>query len=243
MKKLVTAACALVAASAFAVESANTVGYLEQELDVDNDEYMLNLAAPFKNLNTVNGSYVFTDNVFDTAAAKNDKLYVFDGDEWDLSIYKYKGSGQGWALDAADGSSATVSSVTVASGAHIMYEPVSAESAIVSGEVAASGSQVVSFEVDDNNWMFELVNPFPIATTLGDLETFCAKNDKIYTFDPEEWDLSIYKYKGTGSGWALDAADGSSSTITSSATVILEAGQGAYFEPVDSREWTVTLNY
>ena len=132
------------------------ISTIEQELDVDNDEYMLNLAAPFKNLNTVNGSYVFTDNVFDIAAVKNDKLYVFDGDEWDLSIYKYKGSGQGWALAAADGSSATVASVTVASGAHIMYEPVSAESAIVSGEVAASGSQVVSFEVDDNNWMFEL---------------------------------------------------------------------------------------
>ena len=226
------------------VESANTVGYLSQELDLQNDEYLFNLAAPFKNLGTVDGSYVCTDTICDIVPSTGDKVYVFDGEEWNLAIYQYKGSGKGWALTAADGSSSTVASFTIASGAHVMYEPYDEETvAIVSGEVAASGAQVIEFEVTDDDWFFELVNPFPVATTLGDLETFCGSGDKIYTFDPEEWNLAIYQYKGTGKGWALTAADGSSSTITTSATVILKAGEGAYFEPYDSREWTVTLNY
>jgi hypothetical protein len=139
MKKLVTAACALVAGMAMAqVQSANTVGFLSQELDLDNDEYLFSVAAPFTNLGTVDGNYVCTDTIFDTIPSTGDKVYVFDS---------------------------------------------------------------------------------------------------------EEWNLAMYQYNGTGNGWTFYAADGTRSTLTDGSIVVLKAGEGAYFEPQDSREWTVTLNY
>ncbi len=226
------------------VQSANTVGFLSQELDLDNDEYLFNLAAPFKNLGTVNGDYVCTDNILDITPSVRDKVYIFDGEEWNLAMYQYNGTGSGWTHYAADGTRSAVASFTIASGAHVMYEPNDEETiAIVSGEVAASGAQVVEFEVTDDDWLFELVNPFPIATTLGNLETFCGNRDKIYLFDQDEWNLAMYQYNGTGNGWTFYAADGTRSTLTDGSIVVLKAGEGAYFEPQDSREWTVTLNY
>ena len=226
------------------VQSANTVGYLSQELDLDNDEYLFNLAVPFKNLGTANGNYVCTDNIFDITPSRRDKVYVFDGEEWNIAAYQYNGQGNGWNYAAADGTQSTVASFTIASGAHVMYEPTDEETiAIVSGEVAPSGTQVVEFEVTDDDWFFELVNPFPVATTLGDFETFCGNRDKIYLFDQDEWNIAAYQYNGAGRGWNYAAADGTQTTLTDSTIVVLKAGEGAYFEPQDSREWTVTLNY
>ncbi len=226
------------------VQSANTVGFLSQELDLDNDEYLFSVAAPFTNLGTVDGNYVCTDTIFDTIPSTGDKVYVFDSEEWNLAMYQYNGTGNGWTHYAADGTQSTVASFTVISGAHVMYEPNDEETiATVSGEVAASGAQVVEFEVTDDDWFFELVNPFPVATTLGDLETFCGTGDKIYIFDQDEWNLAMYQYNGTGSGWTFYAANGVQSILTDSTIVVLKAGEGAYFEPQDSREWTVTVNY
>ena len=85
MKKLVTAACALVAASAFAVESANVVGYTTVSLQ-DGQEYQL-LGIPFESVsNRENGENLgipvqdlFPDPIGQgfvpgTAAAYADKL-------------------------------------------------------------------------------------------------------------------------------------------------------------------------
>ena len=68
MKKLVTAACALVAASAFAVESANTVGYTTQAIAADTF-YMIGVqfenvgggTITFDNLITMSGVQAYDD--------------------------------------------------------------------------------------------------------------------------------------------------------------------------------------
>jgi len=250
MKKVMFAAA--VAAGLVAIgdgiESANTVGYITQSLG--EGEYVHTVGVSFKNCGVAAGTYTVGTKVFSVDAAAGDMVYIFDPNNWDLSGYTFNGydgeTSLGWFYVGADGSSDTVASFDVEKGEVVYFQPADAvTAATISGEVEAGSSASVTFDLSSGEFVFPLVNPFPVATTLGDLETFVAAGDMVYVFDAMNWDLSGYTFNGfdgeTSLGWFYVGADGSSDTITDSSTVILPAGQGAFFQPNATCTWIKTL--
>jgi hypothetical protein len=248
MKKVMFGLAAAAAISAFAIESANTVGYITQSLGTD--EYVHTVGVSFKECGVAGGAYTVGTTIFSADAVGGDMIYVFDPNNWDLSGYTFNGfdgeTSLGWYYLGADGTEATVASFTVEKGEVVYFQPADAMSdATVSGEVESGTSASVTFDLTSGDYVFPLVNPFPIDTTLGDLETFAASGDMIYVFDADNWDLSGYTFNGfeggVSAGWYYLGADGTEDTITNSSTVVLPAGQGAFFQPNATCTWTVTL--
>lgn len=248
MKKIMFGLAAAAAIGAFAIESANTVGYLTQSLGTD--EYVHTVGVSFKNCGVAGGTYTVGTKIFSVDAAAGDMIYVFDPNNWDLSSYTFNGfdgeTSLGWFYAGADGTMDTVASFEVQKGDVVYFQPADATAdATVSGEVEAGSSASVTFDLSNGDFVFPLVNPFPVATTLGDLETFAAAGDMVYAFDAQNWDLANYTFNGfdgnVSQGWFYAGADGTMDTVTDSSLVILPAGQGAFFQPNATCTWTKTL--
>lgn len=248
MKKVMFGLAAAAAISAFAIESANTVGYITQSLG--EGEYVHTVGVSFKNCGVASGTYTVDTKVFSVDAAAGDMVYVFDPNNWDLSGYTFNGfdgeTSLGWFYMGADGTMDTVASFDVQKGEVVYFQPADAVSAAtISGEVEPGSTASVTFDLLSGDYVFPIVNPFPVATTLGDLETFVAAGDMVYVFDAMNWDLSGYTFNGfdgsVSQGWFYMGADGTMDTITDSSTVILPAGQGAFFQPTATCTWTKTL--
>ena len=120
---------------------------------------------------------------------------------------------------------------------------------LTAGEVQSGTSATVAFNDDG---FFEFVNPFPKATTLADLETFCQSDDVLMVLNINIFDLDYYQFNGksggVSQGWMYntsdpDTGDPIQELVSDSTTVVLPAGQGGYFQPGDggNRSWTVTL--
>ena len=204
------------------------------------------------------GTWVCETSIFDTVATESDNLMVFNPEKWDLDSYMFLGytaggEGLGWNYSTADIMTGdpivtTVSSFELGVSQVAYFCPADGISGVsVSGEVQDT-TKTATVTFDDSNWIFEFVNPFPKATTLADLETFCVESDNLMVFNPEKWDLDSYMYLGTGNGWNYSTADIMTGdpivdVITDSSTVVLPAGKGGYFAPADSagRTWSVSL--
>ena len=229
-------------ALATGVESANTVGFIDHAIDpnvpVDN------VGVCFVPVGNPSGSFTITDDALGMALSAGDTFYVFNANLWDFDIYTYNGKGQGWFASYADTTGETLASITVAPGASLFYMGAAATFTMC-GEVRAPGTQTITFTPDDSTgtYVFPIANPFPVATTLADLETFCSAGDTVYAFNPGLWDFDIYTYNGTGAGWFASYADTTGETITLGSTEIFAPGQGASFMPGGSRTWQKTLNY
>ena len=261
MKKLMFAAVAMSVGAAIAVESANVVGYTSNAGD-----WFVSAATAFTPIDAA--SWTCAGDVLGNDIAAYDTVSVFNPDTWDFDIYQFKGfdgSGHslGWEkseadLDAqlinpdADPIYTDVASFTVTKGSVLYYQPVDGVSGLtVAGQVDdITQSSTVTYS---GSWFYELVNPFPVATTLSDLATFFQPYDTLSVFNPNTWDFDIYMYNGGGS-WEkseadLDAqilnpdADPIYTVITDGTTTVLEAGKGGYYQPSDDadRVWTVTL--
>ena len=250
MKKVMFGLAAAAAISAFAtdVESSNTVGYITQSLG--EGEYVHTVGVSFKACGVASGDYTVETQIFSVEAAAGDMVYIFDPNNWDLSGYTFNGydgnTSMGWFYSGADGSMDTVASFDVQKGEVVYFQPADAmTAATISGEVEAGSSASVTFDLNSGDFVFPLVNPFPVATTLGDLETFVSAGDMVYVFDAMNWDLSGYTFNGfdgnVSQGWFYSGADGSMDTITDSSMVILPAGQGAFFQPNATCTWTKSL--
>ena len=244
MKKLVTAACALAASMAMAqVQSANTVGFIEQEFD--DDLGGINVGVCFSVVGDSSASFTIADSAFGKNLIAWDQFYAFDAENWDLTCYTYKGAGKGWDVVYADADidPEVVASLSIAPGTSLYYLGAN-ESFTTAGEVAASGTQSITFDTEEAG-AFDFVNPFPVATTFGDLETFARAWDQFYLFDPANWDLTCYTYKGAGKGWDVVYADPDidPEVISDSTATFLEAGQSATFLPGATVTWNKTLNY
>ena len=249
MKKLMFVAAVAASLGMFAdgIES-QTVGYITQSLG--EGEYVHTVGVSFKACGVASGAYTIGTEIFGVAAAEGDMIYVFDPQNWDLSSYTFSGySGEtslGWFYSGADGSTDNLLSFDVQKGEVVYFQPADMiTDATISGDVEAGSSASVTFDLSSGDYVFPLVNPFPLATTLGDIETFAAEGDMIYAFDAQNWDLASYTFNGfsgeTSLGWFYSGADGSTDTITDSSTVILPAGQGAFFQPNATCTWTKTL--
>ena len=189
------------------------------------------------------GVYTVADKLFDTTVSADDQVLVFDPDAYNLTIYQKTSSG-GWYVMPADGSADyTVASFELETGDHILYMPADgSKSVTISGEVAASGTQTIDFVVNDTDYLFELANPYPIDTTIADLDSFCQADDQVLLFDADQYNLTIYQ-KTTSNGWYVMAVDGTDYYVTDTTAVIIPAGSGGWFMPGSSRTWTVTCNY
>ena len=221
------------------VQSANTVGFLEQTVNTDTGS--ANIGVCFGVVGNPSASFTVTSNAFGTVINEWEQFYAFDANNWDLTSYTYQGASDGWGIRYADGTEEASASLSIAPGTSLYYFGANATFKTV-GEVAASGTHTITFDPESAS-AFDFVNPFPVATTFGDLETFVRAWDQFYVFDPANWDLESYTYQGAGEGWGVRYADGQETVISTPSTVFLAAGQGATYLPGASVTWTKTLNY
>ena len=255
MKKLMFTAAAAAAGLAFGIESANTVGYQTYESGMGIE----NIGAAFSPINA-SGTWNATSNIYDTAAVAGDVVMFLNPEVFDLDYYQfngYDGSGnsQGWTYNTTDPNTGdpidtAVSSFTLGKGQVTYCQPADGISGfLTAGEVQSGTSATVAFNDDG---FFEFVNPFPKATTLGDLETFCQAGDILMVLNFEIFDLDYYQFNGksgdVSQGWTYNTSDPNTGDpvdelVTDPTTVVLPAGQGGYFQPGDggNRSWTVTL--
>ena len=210
---------------------------------------------------TQSGEWTCTTNIYDTSAVSGDivmflNVGIFDLDAYSFNGYNAQGQGQGWEYMTSDPNTGdpineTVQSFSLAKGQVTYCQPVDGVSGFTTaGEVESGNSATVQFLTDG---FFEFVNPFPKATTLGDLETFCQAGDILMVLNFEIFDLDAYSFNGkvagVSQGWEYMTSDPNTGdpineTVSDSATVVLPVGQGGYFQPGDGgdRTWTVQLN-
>ena len=180
---------------------------------------------------------------------------IFDLDYYQFNGYDGSGNGQGWTYNTTDPNTGdpiqqSVASFTLGKGQVTYCQPADGVSGfLTAGEVQSGTSATVAFNDDG---FFEFVNPFPKATTLGDLETFCDLGDMLMVLNFEIFDLDYYQFNGksggVSQGWTYNTSDPNTGdpiqeTVTDPTTVVLPAGQGGYFQPNngENRTWTVTL--
>ena len=205
----------------------------------------MNVGVAFSNVGT-DTSFTLDDSFFGGAAAEGDQVVTLDADQWNLNTYDKQGSGAGWLLVPADGGSAElVESIKIGKGDMLYYIPTEASDVTVSGKVAdTTAAQSVTFDLDneDGQWMFPLVNPYPVDTQWGELNAFTKEGDQLVTLDGDAWNLNTYDRQGDGAGWLLIPADGSDPEIVNEPeTVALPVGGAAYYIPTETVTWTVTL--
>ena len=207
---------------------------------------MMNVGVAFSNIGTQNGAYILDDNFFGGTSAEGDQIITLEAEAWNLNQYDKAGTGAGWVLTPADGGdSEVVESVVLGKGDFIYYIPVEATEVNVSGEVAdTTSAQSITFDLDNEagQWMFPLVNPYPVDTTLGEINTFTKEGDQIIALNGEAWNLDQYDRAGDGQGWVLTPADGSDSELIIDDEVIaIPAGGAVYYIPTTTVTWTVSL--
>ena len=241
MKKLMIAAAALCATvGASAIESANVVGYQTYDASLTDD--MATIGVAFSNVAAVDGDYTITTTMFGRAVEDGDQILLWDNDAYNLVNYTYY-EGAGWGLtDAYGDDQGVVTSITVEKGQVLWFLPVDpANTVSVSGEVAASGTQTLTFSLATGD-CFAFANPFPKDTLFSDLTAFCEDGDQFILFDNAAYNLANYTYY-EGAGWSVTDAFGDDQGLAAETDVAIPAGAGAYFLPCDDREWTVTFNY
>ncbi len=177
MKKLVTLACALAAASAFAVESANTVGYTTQAIAADTF-YMIGVqfenvgggAITFDDLITMTGVQAYEDGDDDCAQilVSEDvgyRYYYYITDAWDADDKPL--NKDAWAYD---GYECTAADLQALGGGFWFKAPVAASGAkiTVKGQVYTNATATVSFPAGD---YAIIANPFPVDTCFADVTT------------------------------------------------------------------------
>ena len=222
------------------------MGY--QNIGYDKSGWMMNVAVQFDNVESEDGSFEIGEKVFNVTATENDQIFTLDAAAWNLSQSDKLGVDLGWIMYPADGGACEYfAAIRQKRGDFVYYVPYETSSVpevLVSGAVAKLGEQSVKFEPTDENWMFSLVNPFPIDTTWGDLNTFTKENDQIFSLDAVAWNIKQYDRQPDGCGWLLTPADGSPTEyITDESAVALKAGEAAYYVPAGTETvtWTVTL--
>ena len=71
-----------------------------------------------------------------------------------------------------------------------------------------------------------------------------AADDLIYIYNADASDIDIYTKMPEGMGWLIQYGDQALDPeyITDSEYVIIPAGSGMFYIPVETTTWTVTLN-
>lgn len=226
------------------ITSPNVVGYAQSGFDQGG--WMIPVGVAFSNLGSQDGSFTIGEEAFAGIAEEGDQMITFDGDLWNVNQYDKVGAGEGWLLTPADGGDPEViASITLAKGGFVYYVPVSGEALTIAGQIAnPNAAQSVTFDLGNaaGQWMFPLVNPFPIDTTWGDINTFTLEGDQVITFDGDYWNVNQYDRLADGDGWLLTPADGGNPEVVNDETAIaIPAGGAVYYVPTATVTWTVEL--
>mgnify|MGYP003319553146 CR=1 FL=1 len=211
------------------------------------------VATQFAPLNTT-GKWFFSNKVFDTELVEGDAVYMFDKALEDRVYYYFLGFEDNQATwlkqwtDSVTGEGLEDDSLTgieVEKGETIYWMPSDGESGTsVAGEVTDIGGKVTLNFPDSAP--YNLVNPYPVDTTLADLEAFFIEGDNLYIFDEELEDRVYYYYLGEGTWlkqWTDSITGDGLEAELSNDFVILKAGQGGVFNASDDdgRTWEVTM--
>ena len=196
--------------------------------------------------------------MFDNDVAAGDVVYTFDAEVWNLNYWGFngfdgEGASKGWAYSYTDTETwepaeTTVSSFELSKGDTIYFQPSDAMSGLtVSGEVTDT-SKAATWTLDAGEWIGDIMNPFPVATTLADLETFAKAGDVLYVFNYNFWNLDYYGFNGPGAGWSCTTTsdetwETTEYVITDTSTVVMPAGIGGCYQPADQdgRAWTISI--
>ena len=244
MKKVMFGLAAAAAISAFAIESANTVGYMNYESGMGIE----NIGAAVAPINA-SGEWTCSSNVYDSAANDGDIVMFLNTDLFDLDFYLYDGSTHKWTYNTSDLMTGDpimqeVESFTLSKGTVTYCQPGDGVSGFTTaGEVVSGSSATVTFE---NDGFYEFVNPFPKDTTIADL-TFAQDGDIVMVLNFDIFDLDFYLYDGSTHKWTYNTSDlmtgeAVQEEITDTSTVVLPAGQGGYLQPANGDcTWTVSL--
>ena len=250
---MIAASAALVATVGLCVESANIVGYQA----FGTGDYITTAGAAFTPINAA-GKWTCDTAVFGNDSVAGDVVYTFSSEVWNLNSWQFKGfngssESLGWAYNYTDTSTwepadTVVASFELAKGDTVYFQPNDGVSGLtVSGEVLDT-TKSATWTLAAGEWIGDIMNPFPVATTLADLETFAKAGDVIYVFNYTFWNLDSYQYKGAGLGWACNTFSDQTweaidYVVTDTSTVVLPAGVGGCFQPtdMDGRTWTVNL--
>lgn len=253
MKKITFAATALAAGCAFAsITSSEVVGYQTYTLD---SAGICNVGAAFTPVNAT-GKWTCDTKVFDTESTGGDAIYSLDPVVFDFNTYTFNGydgeTSLGWTVVVMDQDTFEpkmlpgVASFELEKSQVVYFQAADMVTApVVSGRVDdIANAQTVLIE--KTTAPCEIANPYPKATTLADLATFCVGGDTVYVLDTYWFDFKTFICAGDGS-WLVSVFDGegniSYETVTDLSTVVLPAGEGGYFQAADEngRTWTVTL--
>ena len=214
------------------------MGYESYDASATDD--MATIGVAFSNVGAVGGAYTITDTMFGRTVEDGDQILLWDNAAYNLINYTYY-DGLGWTMMDAYGDETAVASITVEKGQVLWVLPADPANAVnVSGEVAASGAQTLTFDINDSD-CFAFVNPFPKDTLFSELTAFCEDGDQFLLWDNFAYNLVNYTFYD-GLGWTIMDAYGDETAAVES-DVAIPAGSGAYFLPADTRTWTVTFNY
>ena len=231
----------------------NAVGYQA----FGTGDYITTAGAAFSPINAA-GKWTCDTKVFDNDVAASDVVYIFDPEVWNLNSWGFNGfdgeaKSLGWAYYYTDTETwepadKVVASFELAKGDTVYFQPNDAVSGLtVSGQVEDT-TKAAKWTLEAGEWIGDIMNPFPIATTLADLETFAKASDVIYVFNYNFWNLDSYAFNGPGLGWACyttsdETWEAIDYVVTDTSTVVLPAGVGGCYQPndMDGRIWTVNL--
>ena len=220
-------------------------------------DWITTAGAAFTPVNAT-GAWTCDTEVFGNDVAAGDVVNIFSAEVWNLNSWGFNGfdgeaKSLGWAYNYTDTetwepASSVVASFELTKGDTVYFQPNDAVSGLtVAGEVADTTKSAV-WTLAADEWIGDIMNPFPIDTTLADLETFAVAGDVLNVFTTTFWNLDSYGYNGPGLGWACNTFsdetwEAESYTITDSSTVVLPAGVGGCYQPNDmnGRTWTVNL--
>ncbi len=195
------------AASAFAVESANTVGYANQAITAGK-WYMI--GVQFEEVGSAAGTIAFDDlislsgvtaSIYDNQESKAAQIQYFNGVGYDMFYYisdAFNAQDQDVGHDcwAKDGYETTASKKALGEG-FWFTAPADAisgtASMTVKGEVSANSTKTISFTA--NAWKI-ISNPFPVALGLQDVMT--AGITAVAYDDQESNGAQIQFFNGVG---------------------------------------------
>lgn len=197
--------------------------------------------------------------MFDNDISAGDTVNIFSAEVWNLNSWVFNGytdggDSLGWAYNYTDTdtwepANTVVASFELAKGDTVYFQPNDGVSGLNVAGAVQDTTKSATWKLEAGEWIGDIMNPFPVDTTLADLETFAQAGDVLNVFTTTFWNLDSYVYNGAGAGWACNTFsdetwDAISYVITDSSTVVLPAGVGGCYQPndMDGRTWTITLS-